>query len=88
MHIITICEFPLIFLEFSKHTLDIDDLSAEDELLMGQDDILLSPCQADHFRAQEFNITDDVVLNGDGEGSDPCEEDGDNFAPRAYAVMD
>ena len=67
------------------YTLDKDYPSGEDELLLGQNDILLTPCQADHFRARGFNITDDVVLNGDGEGSDPCEEDDHE---RAYAVTD
>ena len=90
MHTIKICEnIAHFFGIFQKvYTLNIDDLTVEDELLLGQNDILLSPCQADHFRAQGFNITDDVVLNGDGEGSDPCEEDGNNFAPRGYAVTD
>ena len=43
---------------------DIDHPSVGDALL--NDDIFLTPCQADHYRKLGFNITDDVTLAGDG----------------------
>ena len=43
---------------------DIDHPSVGDALL--NDDILLTPCQADHYRKLGFNITDEVTLAGDG----------------------
>ena len=35
------------------------------DALLGED-IVLSPCQADNFRRQGFNLTDEVVLPGVG----------------------
>ena len=43
---------------------DIDHPSVGDALL--NDDIFLTPCQADHYRKLGFNITDEVTLVGDG----------------------
>ena len=63
---------------------DIDHHSVGDALL--NEDIYLTPCQADHYRKQGFNITDEVTLPGDG--FDLSCDTVDSDAPEALQVTD
>ena len=60
---------------------DFDHPSVGDALL--HEDIVLTPCQADYYREQGFNITDEVTLAGEGLDTS-C--DVDSQAPRALQV--
>ena len=67
-----------------KEVTDIDHHSVGDALL--NEDIYLTPCQADHYRKLGFNITDEVTLPGDG--FDLSCETVDTDAPEALQVTD
>ena len=67
-----------------KDITDIDHHSVGDALL--NEDIYLTPCQADHYRKLGFNITDEVTLPGDG--FDLSCDSVDSNKPKALQVTD
>ena len=67
-----------------KEVTDIDHHSVGDALL--NEDIYLTPCQANHYRKLGFNITDEVTLPGNG--FDLSCDTVDSDAPEALQVTD
>ena len=65
---------------------DIDHPAVGDALL--NEDIYLTPCQADHYRKLGFNITDEVTLAGEGSDLSCDSVDSELVTPEALQVTD
>ena len=84
--------FPSLILTARAHSTidnditDIDHHSVGDALL--NEDIYLTPCQADHYRKLGFNITDEVTLPGDGSDLSCDSVDSESVTPEALQVTD